>query len=91
MSSRGSGGRRRTDQPPGRRNAAEMQLLGSYDRTVDEDEIEVHLGLQCLLYCQGKEMQGPAHIFRYLNPQERALKIGLFFMQLPGLAGNVKL
>ncbi|XP_077336226.1 roundabout homolog 1 isoform X2 [Lithobates pipiens] len=40
MSSRGSGGRRRTDQPPGRRNAAEMQLLGSYERTVDEDEIE---------------------------------------------------
>ncbi|XP_068126601.1 roundabout homolog 1 isoform X6 [Hyperolius riggenbachi] len=40
MSSRGSGGRRRTDQTAGRRNAAEMQLLGSYDRTVDEDEIE---------------------------------------------------
>ncbi|XP_075053178.1 roundabout homolog 1 isoform X4 [Mixophyes fleayi] len=40
MSSRGSGGRRRTDQPAGRRNASEMQLLGTYDRTVDEDEIE---------------------------------------------------
>ncbi|XP_075710589.1 roundabout homolog 1 isoform X2 [Rhinoderma darwinii] len=40
MSSRGSGGRRRTDQPTGRRNAAEMQLLGTYERTFDEDEIE---------------------------------------------------
>ncbi|XP_073524318.1 roundabout homolog 1 isoform X5 [Phyllobates terribilis] len=40
MSSRGSGGRRRTDQVAGRRNAAEMQLLGTYERTFDEDEIE---------------------------------------------------
>ncbi|XP_073440555.1 roundabout homolog 1 isoform X4 [Dendrobates tinctorius] len=40
MSSRGSGGRRRTDQAAGRRNAAEMQLLGTYERTFDEDEIE---------------------------------------------------
>ncbi|XP_056415340.1 roundabout homolog 1 isoform X3 [Hyla sarda] len=40
MSSRGSGGRRRTDQATGRRNAAEMQLLGTYERTYDEDEIE---------------------------------------------------
>ncbi|KAG9486156.1 hypothetical protein GDO78_008960 [Eleutherodactylus coqui] len=40
MSSRGSGGRRRTDQATGRRNAAEMQLLGTYERTFDEDEIE---------------------------------------------------
>ncbi|XP_069617066.1 roundabout homolog 1 isoform X2 [Ranitomeya imitator] len=40
MSSRGSGGRWRTDQAAGRRNAAEMQLLGTYERTFDEDEIE---------------------------------------------------
>ncbi|XP_012811715.3 roundabout homolog 1 isoform X5 [Xenopus tropicalis] len=40
MSSRGSGGRRRGEQTTGRRNAAEMQLLGNYERGVDEDEIE---------------------------------------------------
>ncbi|XP_053561998.1 roundabout homolog 1 isoform X1 [Bombina bombina] len=40
MSSRGSGGRRRTEQPAGRRNAAEMQLLGTYEHGVDEDDIE---------------------------------------------------
>ncbi|XP_063304705.1 roundabout homolog 1 isoform X1 [Pelobates fuscus] len=40
MSSRGSGGRRRADQTTGRRNAAEMQLFGTYEQGVDEDEIE---------------------------------------------------
>ncbi|XP_043928376.1 roundabout homolog 1 isoform X1 [Protopterus annectens] len=41
MSSRGSGGRRREDQvQAGRRNAAEMQVLGTYEQEEDEDELE---------------------------------------------------
>ncbi|XP_073160100.1 roundabout homolog 1 isoform X4 [Lepidochelys kempii] len=41
MSSRGSGGRQRADQTNiGRRNAAEMQVLGAYDQGEEEEELE---------------------------------------------------
>ncbi|XP_039388372.1 roundabout homolog 1 isoform X8 [Mauremys reevesii] len=41
MSSRGSGGRQRADQTNiGRRNAAEMQILGAYEQGEEEEELE---------------------------------------------------
>nr|XP_033797623.1 roundabout homolog 1 isoform X1 [Geotrypetes seraphini] len=41
MSSRGSGGRRRADQgSTGRRNAAEMQVLGTYERGEEEEGLQ---------------------------------------------------
>lgn len=39
MSSRGSGGRQRTEQANlGRRNVAEMQVFGSFERGEDDEE-----------------------------------------------------
>lgn len=42
VSSRGSGGRQRSDQANiARRNVAEMQLLGAYEQEEEEEEMEV--------------------------------------------------
>uniref|UniRef100_A0A8D0GL17 Roundabout guidance receptor 1 n=1 Tax=Sphenodon punctatus TaxID=8508 RepID=A0A8D0GL17_SPHPU len=44
MSSRGSGGRQRVDQTNiGRRNVAEMQILGGYERGEEEEEEELEI------------------------------------------------
>ncbi|EMP36766.1 Roundabout like protein 1 [Chelonia mydas] len=64
MSSRGSGGRQRADQTNiGRRNAAEMQVLGAYDQGEEEEELEVTamalLAMHMIDPCHWKMICGP--------------------------------
>lgn len=43
MSSRGSGSRQREQANVGRRNIAEMQVLGGYEREDNNEELEVSI------------------------------------------------
>lgn len=51
MSSRGSGGRQREQANVGRRNIAEMQVLGGYERGEDNNE-ELEVPIIFFQVCQ---------------------------------------